>query len=82
MWALAVTSQPSTVVLTTAAGTSKSFDVPAGVNKLSLALSPGAGMSGTITRGGQTVASVTADKYKFDPNPPNINFNVFIAEST
>lgn len=68
---------PSTVTITT--GSAQTFSVPAGVTKLAVQLTPGAGMSGTITRDSSTVVSVNADGYTFNANPSEYNFNAFVA---
>jgi len=84
LWAVAFTTQPATVALTTASGTTQTTDVPAGVTRLSMPLVAGAGMSATMTRGGETVLSVNpgTDAYTFNPNPQTYNFNAFVAYAT
>ena len=70
------------VTLATSDTTSQTFDVKAGVNKLSLALTPGGFMHGTLTRNGQTVIDLKPDGYKFDPNPAAFNYNAFTASAS
>ncbi|TFY60490.1 hypothetical protein EVJ58_g5112 [Rhodofomes roseus] len=84
LWAVAFTTQPATVSITTASGTTQTTDVPAGVTRLSMPLNPGAGMSATMTRNGATVLSVNpgTDAYTFNPNPETYNFNAFVAYAT
>lgn len=77
LWAVVFATAPSTVTITT--GSAQTFSVPAGVTKLAVQLTPGAGMSGTITRDGSTVVSVNADGYTFNANPSEYNFNAFVA---
>lgn len=80
MWAVVFATQPATVTLTT--GSPQTFDVPAGVTKLSLALQPGAGMSGSVSRNGNTVVDVQAPGYTFETNPTTYNFNAYVAYAT
>ncbi|PCH40092.1 glycoside hydrolase family 71 protein [Wolfiporia cocos MD-104 SS10] len=82
LWAVVFATEPSTVTLTTAPSVSQTFAVPAGVTKLSMALTPGSGMSGTITRNGATVVDVQADGFTFNANPTTYNYNAFVAYST
>ncbi|KAH9936318.1 glycoside hydrolase [Fomitopsis serialis] len=84
LWAVAFTTQPATVALTTGSGTTQTVDVPAGVTRLSMPLTAGAGMAATMTRGGAAVLSVSpgADAFTFNPNPQTYNFNAFVAYAT
>jgi glucan endo-1,3-alpha-glucosidase len=81
LWAVVMMSAPGTVTLDTSADGSgaKSFNVPAGVSKLSVPLTVGGGMHGTIQRGGQTVVDVKPDGYTFEQNIQTYNYNAFVA---
>ncbi|KII86874.1 glycoside hydrolase family 71 protein [Plicaturopsis crispa FD-325 SS-3] len=81
LWALALTTAPSTVTLTTSASSAQTFSVPAGVSKLSVGLVPGDGMRGTIERGGAVVAEAAAEGFVFEGEPGAYNFNAFVAAS-
>lgn len=81
LWAIALTTAPSTVTLTTSASSTQTFAVPAGVSKLSVALVPGDGMRGTIERGGAVVAEAAAEGFVFEGEPGAYNFNAFVAAS-
>ena len=67
--------------MTTSDTTSQTFPVTPGVNKLSLALQPGAGMEGTLVRNGATVVDLKPD-FTFNPNPSAFNYNAFTASAT
>lgn len=73
---------PSTVTLYTSDSNSQTFNVKAGVNKLSMPLTPGGYMRGTIARNGQNVVDFRPDGYTFDANPPSYNYNAFAAVSS
>ncbi|KAI0632101.1 glycoside hydrolase [Trametes polyzona] len=82
LWAVVLATADGQVTLATSDTTSQTFDVKAGVNKLSLALTPGGFMHGTLTRNGQTVIDLKPDGYKFDPNPAAFNYNAFTASAS
>ena len=84
LWAVAFTTQPATVSITTASGNTQTTEVPAGVTRLSMPLAAGSGMSATMTRNGATVLSVNpgTDAFTFNPNPETYNFNAFVAYAT
>ncbi|KAH6912693.1 glycoside hydrolase family 71 protein [Coprinopsis sp. MPI-PUGE-AT-0042] len=84
VWAVVITSKPSTVVLTTSAASSRSFDVPAGVSKLSIPITPGGTMRGVIQRDGNTVVELNPgpEAFTFQGSPKSYNFNVFVASAT
>ena len=79
LWAVVFATAPATVTLSTADGVSQNFNVQAGVNKLSMQLTPGGYMHGTVVRNGQTVIDLKPDGYTFNPNPPDYNYNAFVA---
>ncbi|KAI0648077.1 glycoside hydrolase [Trametes meyenii] len=82
LWAVVLASADGQLTLATSDTTSQTFDVKAGVNKLSLDLTPGGFMHGTLTRNGQTVIDLKPADYKFDPNPPAFNYNVLVASAS
>jgi hypothetical protein len=67
MWAVAFTTAPATVILT-CGGSSQSFNIGAGVNKLSIPLSPGK-MTVQMIRSGQTIINYTPSDYTYVTNP-------------
>lgn len=81
LWALVFAAEPSNVTLATSDSNSESFSVPAGVSKLSYALTSGGYMHGTISRNGQSVVDLMPANYTFNPNPPSYNYNIFVAAS-
>jgi glucan endo-1,3-alpha-glucosidase len=84
VWAVVITSKPSTVVLSTSSTTSRSFEVPAGVSKLSIPITPGGTMRGVIQRDGNTVVELNPgpEAFTFQGSPNSYNFNVFVASAT
>lgn len=70
--------EPSTVTLTPADGAAQTFEVPAGVTKLSMPLAAGQTMRGTLARGGSTVVDVNPE-FTFDGAPKTYNYNAFVA---
>ena len=77
-----LTTAPSNVTLTTSPTSSKTFQVPAGLSKLALPISPGGTMKGTIERGGQTIVELNPTEFTFQGKPPSYNFNAFVAGAT
>jgi len=67
MWAAVFATGPGTVTLA-CGGSSKSFNVVAGVNKLSIPLSPGK-MTVQMVRSGQTIINYTPADYTYITNP-------------
>jgi glucan endo-1,3-alpha-glucosidase len=77
MWAVVFATSPCTVILATDPSSPQSFDVPAGVTKLSLAIAPGGTMYGKIVRDGNTVLELDP-QFTFDPNPTTYNYNAMV----
>lgn len=82
VWAVVMTIEPSTVVLSTSETSSKSFDVPAGLTKLSVPISAGGTMKGVIQRKGKTVVELEPEGFNFQGSPKSYNFNAFVASAT
>ena len=76
-----MTTQPSTVRLSTDPNLAQQsdFDVPTGVSRLSMPISPGETMYGAILRGNQTILELRPQNFTFNGSPVQYNFNVFIA---
>jgi len=81
IWAVVLTTAPSSVTLTTSPTMSQTFQVPAGLSKLLLPISPGGTMKGTIERDGQTVVELNPTEFTFQGSPPSYNFNAFVASA-
>ncbi|CAA7261571.1 unnamed protein product [Cyclocybe aegerita] len=81
VWAVVMTTEPSTVTLATSDTTSKSFEVPAGVTKLAIPITPGGTMRGTIQRGGQVIVELNPKEFTFQGSPKTYNFNAFVASA-
>lgn len=82
MWAVVLATADGQFTLSSSDANSQTFDVQAGVNKLSLPLTPGGYMRGVLTRDGQPVIDLKPDGFVFNPNPPAYNFNAFVANAT
>ena len=67
MWAAVFATAPATVILNCGNST-KSFNVDAGVSKLSIPLAPGK-MIVKMIRTGQKIIDYTPDGYRFITNP-------------
>ncbi|TFY66719.1 hypothetical protein EVG20_g4369 [Dentipellis fragilis] len=79
VWVVAMTSAPATVTLATSDSNTQTFNVPAGANKLSVPISAGGFMHGTIQRGGQTVVDLKPEDFTFEGSPGMYNYNAFVA---
>lgn len=77
-----MTTAPSTVVLSTFEDNAKQFQVPAGVSKLSVPITPGGTMKGVIQRDGKTVVELAPKEFTFQGAPTSYNFNAFVASAT
>ncbi|THH14940.1 hypothetical protein EW146_g5466 [Bondarzewia mesenterica] len=82
LWAVAMTTSPATVTLSTSSDNTQSFNVPAGMTKLSIPISPGGTMHGIIQRNGQTVVDFQPAGFTFNGSPQTYNFNAFVAVSS
>ncbi|KAG5648432.1 hypothetical protein DXG03_005006 [Asterophora parasitica] len=82
IWAVVLTTAPSTVVLSTSPTVSQTFEVPAGLTKLDIPITAGGKMRGTISRGGQVVVNLDAPEFTFTANPDSYNFNAFVASAS
>ena len=82
MWAVVLGTADGSLTLAGSDSNTQTFDVKAGVNKLSLPLTPGGYMRGVLTRDGQPVIDLKPDGFVFNPNPPAYNFNAFVANAT
>ncbi|KAJ6613323.1 glycoside hydrolase [Mycena sp. CBHHK59/15] len=81
VWAVVLATAPSTVTLSTSSTTSQTFNVTAGVNKLSIPIAPGGTIHGLIQRDGKTVVEL-APEFTFNGNPPAFNYNAFVASAS
>jgi glucan endo-1,3-alpha-glucosidase len=77
-----MTTAPSTVTLSVSPTSSKTFNVPAGVSKLAIPITPGGTMKGVIQRGGKTVVELNPTQFTFQKNPQSFNFNAFVVSAT
>ncbi|KAI0044393.1 glycoside hydrolase family 71 protein [Auriscalpium vulgare] len=82
VWAVAMTTAPATVTLSTGTSPPQTFQVPAGMTKLSTPLSAGGIMHGTIERNGQNVVDFQPDGFVFQGAPQTYNYNAFVAVSS
>ncbi|KAK2465337.1 hypothetical protein APHAL10511_002691 [Amanita phalloides] len=83
VWVAVMATRNSTVVLCTDSSLSSdqqsTFDVPAGLSRLSVPIKPGGIMYGAIRRGNQTLVELRPHEFVFNGSPTQYNFNVFIA---
>lgn len=79
VWAIVFATAPADVTLATSASNTQVFSVPAGVTKLSVPISAGDGMRGTLTRNGQKVVDVQPSTFSFSGSPATYNYNAFVA---
>lgn len=77
-----MTTAPSTVVLSTSGDNTQNFQVPAGVSKLSLPITPGGTMRGVIQRDNKTVVELAPKDFTFQGSPSSYNFNAYVASAT
>ena len=77
VYAVVMATSPSKVTLSTGPS-SKTFDVPAGVSKLTIPISAGGTMYGKVERDGNTVVELDPE-FNFNPNPKTYNYNALVA---
>lgn len=77
VYAVIMATSPSKVTLSTGPS-SKTFDVPAGVTKLTIPISAGGTMYGKVERDGNTIVELDPE-FNFDPNPKTYNYNALVA---
>lgn len=77
VYAVVMAISPSKVTLSTGPSSSKTFDVPAGVSKLTVPISAGGTMYGKVERDGNTVVELDPD-FTFDSNPKTYNYNALV----
>jgi len=82
VWAVVMATAPSTVVLSVSSTSSMTFQVPAGVSKLAIPITPGGTMKGVIQRNGQTIVELNPTEFTFQGSPQSYNFNAFVASAT
>jgi len=82
VWVVVMTTAPSIVMLSTSTTNSRSYNVPAGLTKLSVPISAGDTMKGTIQRNGQTIVELNPPEFTFQGSPQSYNFNAFVASAT
>jgi len=80
MYAVVLTTGPAQVTLTSGSNT-QTFSVQGGLTKLKIPNAPG-GMSGTVVRNGQTVATVSGRGFDYTTTPSTYNFNYFVGGSS
>ena len=74
-------TEPSTVVLSVSPTSSMTFQVPAGVSKLAIPITPGDTMKGVIQRNGQTIVELNPTEFTFQGSPSTYNYNAFVASA-
>lgn len=83
---MVMTTGPSTVILSTdpQSNNAQQFQVPAGVSKLSVPITPGGTMKGAIQRDGRTIVELAPhpEEFTFQGSPTTYNFNAFVASAT
>ncbi|KAJ7044153.1 glycoside hydrolase [Mycena alexandri] len=84
VWAVVMATDAGSVTLNTSPTDSQTFDVIAGVNKLSIPISPGGIMHGVLTRNGQTVVELapSPSNFTFNGSPTAFNYNIFVASAS
>lgn len=80
LYAVVLTSGPAEVTLTSGSNT-QTFSVQGGLTKLKIPNAVG-GMSGSVKRGGQTVATVNGQGFDYTNSPSSYNYNYFVAASS
>ncbi|KAK7048385.1 glycoside hydrolase [Favolaschia claudopus] len=80
VWAVVMATAPGSVTLSTNANDAQTFDVQAGINKLSIPIAPGGNLHGVLTRDGATVVELATppEAFTFDGAPKNFNYNIFV----
>ncbi|KAJ6589983.1 glycoside hydrolase family 71 protein [Mycena vulgaris] len=78
-WVVVLCTAPANVSLYAGDDDEQTFEVGAGMTKLSRSLVVGKGMRATVRRRGAVVAGCNADGFSFEGRPKVYNFNAFTA---
>ncbi|KAJ7496785.1 glycoside hydrolase [Mycena latifolia] len=78
-WVVVLCTVPASVSLYAGDDDERTFEVGAGMTKLSRSFVVGKGMRATVRRQGVVVADCIADGFEFEPRPSVYNFNAFTA---
>ena len=82
MWAAVFATAPATVTLYTSDNNSQTFNVQAGVSKLSMPLTETGGyMRAVLTRNNAVITDFAPSTYFYQANPSVYNYNAFTASS-
>ncbi|KIJ64429.1 glycoside hydrolase family 71 protein [Hydnomerulius pinastri MD-312] len=81
IWAVVLAASPATVTLSTSSSQSQTFNVSAGLTKLSMPIQAGGFMHATLQRNGHTSINLQPQNFTFNPNPSSYNFNALVVAS-
>ncbi|EAU91889.2 hypothetical protein CC1G_04656 [Coprinopsis cinerea okayama7 len=81
IWAVVFTTAPAKVELYTTENNKETFEVGAGMTKLSRGQTPDGGMKGVIVRGGRVVAECSPIGFRYESRPGVYNFNAAVCMS-
>ncbi|KAH7909032.1 glycoside hydrolase family 71 protein [Hygrophoropsis aurantiaca] len=81
LWAVVMATGQCTVTLATSSSQSQTFNVSAGITKLSIDIEAGGYMHGLIERNGEIQVDLQPGNFTFNPNPSSYNFNAFVVAS-
>ena len=80
-WVIVFATKPTTINTYTTPDARQTYQVKAGVSKLSFPLKADAGIKTAMSRDGETVTVCTPIGYRFESRPGVYNFNAFVAMS-
>ncbi|KAJ7250848.1 glycoside hydrolase [Mycena haematopus] len=83
VWAIVMATAPGSVTLSTTATDAQSFDVQAGINKLSIPIAPGGTLNAELSRNGASVVTLAnpGTNFTFNGAPETFNYNILVTSA-
>ncbi|KAF8147293.1 glycoside hydrolase [Mycena galopus ATCC 62051] len=83
VWAIVMATAPGNVTLSTTATDAQTFDVDAGINKLSIPIAPGGTLNAELSRNGASVVTLAnpGSNFTFNGAPNTFNYNILVTSA-
>ncbi|KAF7346349.1 hypothetical protein MSAN_01862600 [Mycena sanguinolenta] len=83
IWAIVMATAPGSVTLSTTSSDAQTFDVQAGITKLSIPIAPGGTLNAELTRNGASVVTLAnpGSNFTFNGAPELFNYNILVTSA-